>query len=115
MIAKNPITILEIILVSWNSKSIPSSFASWRQNSILMPFQEPSAFLILNGGLTATPTMSLRLGTAAFGSGVGRFSSDGPAPFSARVREHRTEKQIAGRIALFMERIIGPFLPEAIR
>ena len=53
--------------------------------------------------LTATPTMSFRLGTAAFGSGVGRFSSEGPAPFSARVAVHRNKKPIAGRSALFME------------
>ena len=68
-----------------------------------MPVQEPSVFLILNGGLTATPTMSFRLGIAAFSSGVGRFSSDWPAPFSGRAREHRSEKQIAGRRVLFME------------
>src|SRR6516164_5343387 len=99
-------------LVSWNSKSIPSSFAIWCHNSMLMPFQEPSAFLILNGGPTATPKMSFCLGIAAFGTR--RSPSGGSAPFKHRVREHRvreyrTEKQIAGRRALFMERMIGPF------
>src|SRR5215510_1427894 len=73
--------------------------------------QEPSAFSILNGGPTATPMMSFRLGIAVFSSGVGRFSSDGPAPFSDRVREHRTEKQIAGRRDLFIETNDRTFSP----
>jgi hypothetical protein len=55
------------------------------------------------------------LGIAAFGSGVARFSSGEPAPFSDRVREHRTEMQIAGRRALFMQANVGPFQGEAIR
>src|SRR5262245_13255581 len=94
---------LPMRLVSRNSKSISSSFAIRRHSSTLMPAEEPSAFLILNGGPTVMPTMSFCLGIGAIERGAGGFSSGSSASFRERAREHRTGVQIAARRALFMQ------------